>query len=525
MASSLIGALRVSLGLDTAQFESGAKKASSIAKREAGTMETSFKSARTAVEGLLAAFAIGAITEQIKKSLDYAGSLAEVSRTLGITTKDLQTFRFAAGQSGVAQDQLEVGLRRLTVSMGKAELGSKAQAKAFGAIGISLSELKGKDTGDVFRLMADGLSKVTDRAQRAAIEMALMGRSGSTLDNLLAPGSKRLNELAAAAQQLGVVLSDQQIQGAEETAHKLEAVKQVLGAQIAGVVANNASAILSFSSALATLTSEIANFMSKNPRLVLGLLGTLLGLRLGGVGGAIAGGIGGAILGGEVAQTAADSNPDLQFRMQQVRDAKAAYLAAQKRPSGSSSTYRFGQNESLVAQSGSIDLQKVNSARAELERQTNLLNQAVAQSQASRLPRPQGVDLPKIFAEKDRQKRPPKDKNEEDAFKFAQESRQMDLDILSAKRDLSHDIGEQAEIALQILDKQKEIRDADIDHKVAMARRDLAEHKITQSTYDEIVQQAAPTKGAGSAIFSYMSASNRSDSAASSDVIIPRPTS
>jgi hypothetical protein len=112
-----------------------------------------------------------------------------VSRTLGVTTKDLQTFRFAATQSGVAQDQLEVGLRRLTVSMGKAELGSKEQAKAFAAIGISLDQLKGKNTGEVFRLMADGLSKVTDRSQRAAIEMTLMGRSGSTLDNLLAPGA------------------------------------------------------------------------------------------------------------------------------------------------------------------------------------------------------------------------------------------------------------------------------------------------------------------------------------------------
>jgi hypothetical protein len=106
MASSLIGALRVSLGLDTAQFESGAKKASSIAKREAGTMETSFKSARTAVEGLFAAFAIGALTEQIKKSLDYAGSIAEVAKTLGVTTTQLQQFRFAASQTGVTASQL-----------------------------------------------------------------------------------------------------------------------------------------------------------------------------------------------------------------------------------------------------------------------------------------------------------------------------------------------------------------------------------------------------------------------------------
>src|SRR5438445_10073096 len=119
MASSQIGQLRVALSLGTAEFESGAAKAASVAKTRAREIEGAFSGAKAAVSGLFAAFTVGLLAEQVKKSLEYAGSLAEVSRTLGVTTKDLQTFRFAATQSGVAQDQLEVGLRRLTVSMGK----------------------------------------------------------------------------------------------------------------------------------------------------------------------------------------------------------------------------------------------------------------------------------------------------------------------------------------------------------------------------------------------------------------------
>jgi hypothetical protein len=487
MASSLIGALRVSLGLDTAQFESGAKKASSIAKREAGTMETSFKSARTAVEGLFAAFAIGALTEQIKKSLDYAGSIAEVAKTLGVTTTQLQQFRFAASQTGVSQEALELGLKKLTVSIGNAEAGSQKIVKAFGAIGIKVEQLKGQNTGEIFLKVADGLAKYSDRAQRASVETALMSRNGSLLDNMLSGGSARINQLSEAANRLGIVLSADQIVHAEETAHKLEAVKQILEAQIAGVVANNASAILSFSSALATLTSEIANFMSKNPRLVLGLLGTLLGLRLGGVGGAIAGGLGGAILGGEVARQAADSNTDLQVRMQAVRDAKAAYLAAQKRPSASSSTYRFGQNESLVAQAGSIDLQKLNSARAELERQTDLLNQAVAQSKASRAPQPPGVDLPKFLAPSGKKPRKgPEDRSEDISFQFAQQQRQVDLEILHAKQQLAGSSEDRAKLDVQIIQLEHEMQAAEIAHHVSQAQRDYADHKITKNALLEV---------------------------------------
>jgi hypothetical protein len=207
MASSLIGSLRVALSLGTADFRGWREQGGAHCARRRRRLKARLP-VRRPIEGLFAAFTVGLLTEQVKKSLEYAGSLAEVSRTLGVTTKDLQTFRFAATQSGVAQDQLEVGLRRLTVSMGKASSAAKEQAKAFNAIGISLDELKGKNTGEVFRLMADGLSKVTDRSQRAAIEMTLMGRSGSTLDNLLAPGARRLNELAEAAQRLGIVLSD-----------------------------------------------------------------------------------------------------------------------------------------------------------------------------------------------------------------------------------------------------------------------------------------------------------------------------
>jgi hypothetical protein len=485
MAGTMIGALRVALGLDTAQFEAGANKAAHIARSKSKEMTDSFAGARKAVEGLFAAFTVGLITEQVKKSLEYAGSLAEVARTLGLTTKDLQTFRYAATQTGVAQDQLEVGLRRLTVSMGKAQLGSKEQIKAFNAIGISVDQLKGKSTGDVFRLIADGLSKVTDRSQRAAVEMTLMGRSGSTLDNLLAPGARRLNELAQAAQQLGIVLSDQQIQGAEETAHKLAAVKEVLAAQIAGVVASNANAILSLSSALATLTGQVIRFLGSNPQLALAIVGGLAGGRIGGAAGAIAGAAGGAILGGMVAQSAADGNMDLGFRTQQMRAAQNEYFQRlQFQQGGGLISIRHGNG-------GGASGATVKSAQDEFFRQLGLLKSATAQARAGALPQPKGVDLPKFLAGGEKKpKKTPRDKNEADEFQFAQAQRQADLEILQAKRDLSHDYVEQTSISIQMLDVQKAIRDAEIDHKVAQAQRDLAEGKITKATLDEITAQA-----------------------------------
>ena len=53
---------------------------------------------------------------------------------------------------------------------------------------------------------------------------------------LLEGGAAGVNNLRNAAQELGVVLSDEQIQKADETADKLSAMKQVLEARIAGAV-------------------------------------------------------------------------------------------------------------------------------------------------------------------------------------------------------------------------------------------------------------------------------------------------
>jgi hypothetical protein len=56
-----------------------------------------------------------------------------------------------------------------------------------------VSELRGKNTGQVFEMVADGLKNVTDRAQRAAVEVALFGKTGAQLDSLLSGGTDRLN--------------------------------------------------------------------------------------------------------------------------------------------------------------------------------------------------------------------------------------------------------------------------------------------------------------------------------------------
>jgi hypothetical protein len=257
--AALIGALRVSLSADTAKFEAGMKRAQATAHRTSSGINKSLGLMKSGLAGLAAGLSIGMFTRIVGAALDYAGSLAEVSQQIGVTAKDLQTLRFAAGQMGVSQSELDKGLSKLTVTLGQVRLGAKAPTAAFEGLEKGFSKVvQTMNTGDAFRAIADRLSTVSDRAQRAAFEVAVMGRAGAKLDNMLSGGSGALNELANAAERLGIVLSDEQIAKADQTADKLAAMKTVLSARIAGVVADNADAILTLADAMGKVVGVAA---------------------------------------------------------------------------------------------------------------------------------------------------------------------------------------------------------------------------------------------------------------------------
>src|SRR5690242_17160527 len=102
--SALIGALRVSLSAETAQFEAGMKRA----QRTASQTESSFKKSfgglgnivKTGTAGAVSGLSVGLLVQGARAALDYAGSLGEVAQQLGVTSRELQVFRFAVQQNG-----------------------------------------------------------------------------------------------------------------------------------------------------------------------------------------------------------------------------------------------------------------------------------------------------------------------------------------------------------------------------------------------------------------------------------------
>jgi hypothetical protein len=247
------------------------RRVDSFGKRFGGGLSL----AKGAVVAFAAAVGVDAITGAISRALEYASSLGEVAQQLGVSTDALQEYRFAATQAGLAQEEIDQALSQLTRRIGEAASGTKAQAEAFEALGISVRDAEGNilQAGDAIPQIADALKRVESPAARAALLLDLFGRSGQKLEPLLAGGAAGVNNLRDAARELGIVLSSQQIQSADDAADKLAAVKQVLEARLAGVVADNADEIVALADALATLAEKairaaaaLTRFFSENSK-------------------------------------------------------------------------------------------------------------------------------------------------------------------------------------------------------------------------------------------------------------------
>lgn len=214
MASNAkIGALHVSLGLNSAQFETGLKKA--------GTGLSHFgKKAGLALAGVAAAAAAAAaaLGVAVKGAIDHADTLSKTAQKIGVTTEALSRLEWAAKLSDVSLEGLANGLKKLSQNLFEVGSGAGATAKrGFDALGISVTKSDGslRAADDVLADVADKFSRMEDGTAKTAIAVALFGRAGAELIPLLNEGRDGLKDMADEADRLGLTISTKTGKAAE----------------------------------------------------------------------------------------------------------------------------------------------------------------------------------------------------------------------------------------------------------------------------------------------------------------------
>ncbi len=184
-------AITIDLNAKIANFETELKRATGtldhFEKKGSAALAT-FKSFGA---GLVGALSVGAITSFAKAGIDAADALNDMSQRLGVSVKDLASFKLAAEQSGTSLDGVGAGIARLTRSIGEADGGNKKLAAALGALGITA-----RDPKEAFFQLADAVERIQDPSERAALLSQVLGKSYQDLIPLLVQGGAALRESA-----------------------------------------------------------------------------------------------------------------------------------------------------------------------------------------------------------------------------------------------------------------------------------------------------------------------------------------
>lgn len=145
MGKSVIGALRVNLGLNSAKFERGAKRV----KSPLAAMKKQFLA--VAAVAAAAGGAISAMALAGARDLDRA---AKSARRLGSSIGGFRALELAAGEAGVSLSSMTNDIQ--TIDREIASIGKSGNAqRALDALGISAQQLSGADADEKLALIAD----------------------------------------------------------------------------------------------------------------------------------------------------------------------------------------------------------------------------------------------------------------------------------------------------------------------------------------------------------------------------------
>ena len=202
--SAVVGALRITLGLDSAQFTTGMKSAQTGLQRFAGIAKAGAMAIGTALVA-----AGGAMAMAMRGVINDADEMSKMAQKIGVPIEELSRLRYAAELSDISLEALEKSLRRLSAGMlDAAEGGAGPAASAFAALGIQVRDASGqiRSSTSVIEDLAARFARMPDGVEKTALAMRIFGKSGADMIPLLNSGADGLREMYEEAEELGIVL-------------------------------------------------------------------------------------------------------------------------------------------------------------------------------------------------------------------------------------------------------------------------------------------------------------------------------
>lgn len=174
-----------------------------------------------------------AIKSAVSDAFEGADNIQKLADQTGLTAEKVQELDYVGKTLGVDIETITGAQAKLTKAMSSARDGTGAQAEAFKALGISVTDAGGnlKDAKSVMYEAFDSLKNVGNETERDALSMSLFGKSAKDLNPLIKAGSGEMEKLAKQARDTGAIMSNETVSALDDTGDTMDQLKQsVIGA-------------------------------------------------------------------------------------------------------------------------------------------------------------------------------------------------------------------------------------------------------------------------------------------------------
>lgn len=215
------------------------------------------------------------------KAGQTADDLNTMSKVTGISTTELQKYKYSADLLDVSVETIAKSQTKMKKSMYSAQQGSKTMADAFAKLGVSIEDSNGnlRSQDEVFTESIKALGQMSNETERDALAMQIFGKSASELNPLIEDNGETFERVAQIFANNGLEVVDQEtIDKANQFQDALDTLKatgmatlSTIGMQLAGYLAPAMEKI-------AEVLGKVMGWLSQLDPQVLTIIGIIAGV-------------------------------------------------------------------------------------------------------------------------------------------------------------------------------------------------------------------------------------------------------
>ena len=214
-----------------------------------------------------------------KEALAWNLSVKKMQSLTGATAEQASTFLSVANYMGVATDVSTVAFAKFAKAVSNAQdkmqvasAEGKLATDMFSRLGISIDQIEGKNTLEVFKVIQDRLRNMKDGAEKTRVEMELFGKTGYQLHGMLNMSADAMKQVEDRARAMGLVIDDEAARKSAAFNRQLKDMEQT-GKRLAIMIGQELlPVVMEYAQGAINLTKSYSNLATEQKEAISGLI-------------------------------------------------------------------------------------------------------------------------------------------------------------------------------------------------------------------------------------------------------------